>query len=202
MPRYAIKGHMVKSQFKQLEELIPNDVVSDGGEIDILVGADYYWSLVTEDIIRLNKKLVAIRSKLGYIMSGPVESGENRTTYSHNANCIHVMKVATDPLISIEKVKALDKKVEKFWSLDSIGIIPNEISVYDRTEQKIEFIEGRYQVELPFKEEFPTIGDNYEHCVRRLKSLRRKFEKTPALLERYDEIIRKQLRDGVIEEVQ
>ena len=30
---------MVKLQFKQLEELIPNDVVSDGGEIDILVGA-------------------------------------------------------------------------------------------------------------------------------------------------------------------
>ena len=104
---------MVKSQFKQLEELIPNDVVSDDGEIDILVGADYYWSLVTEDIIRLNMKLVAMRSKLGYILSGPVDCRENRTTYSHKSNCIHVMKVATDPLISIEIDKALDKKVEK-----------------------------------------------------------------------------------------
>ena len=35
----------------------------------------------------------------------------------------------------------------------------------------------------------------------RLKSLRRKLEKAPSLLGRYDEIIRKQLKDGVIDEV-
>ena len=53
----------------ELAELIPNDVLSDDGEIYILVGADYYWSLVTDDIIRLDEKLVAIRSKLGYILN-------------------------------------------------------------------------------------------------------------------------------------
>ena len=83
-----------------------------------------------------------------------MDSGEIRSTCSHNSNCIHVMKVATDPIISIERDNGLDEKVEIFWSFDTIGITPDEKSVYDRTEQKIEFIEGRYQVNLPLKKNF------------------------------------------------
>ena len=61
---------------------------------------------------------------------------------------------------------------------------------------------GRYQVELPFKEEFPIIEDNYDHCVKLLNSLKRKLEKSPTLLTKYDDIMQKQLKDGIIEKIE
>ena len=112
------------------------------------------------------------------------------------------MKVATEPLMSIEENNSLSEKVERFWSLDAIGISPTEKSVYERTEQSIKFVNGRYQVELPFKEEFPIIEDNYDHCVKRLNSLKRKLEKSPTLLAKYDDIMQKQLKDGIIEKIE
>ena len=43
-------------------------------QIDILIGSDFYWSLVTEEIVRIDKGLVAVCSELGWLLSGPVES--------------------------------------------------------------------------------------------------------------------------------
>ena len=43
-------------------------------QIDILVGSDLYWSLITGEIICTDKGLVAVCSKLGWLLSGPVES--------------------------------------------------------------------------------------------------------------------------------
>ena len=65
--------------------------------------------------------------------------------------------------------------------------------------QKIEFVDGRYQVELPFNEEHPILEDNYSKCVKRLNTLKHKLEKTPLLFDRYDEIIRKQVNEGIVE---
>ena len=69
------KVNVVISQFEQLSDFITSDTISNDGKIDVLVGGDYYWSLITDDIIRLNERLDAIWSKLGYILSGPVDSG-------------------------------------------------------------------------------------------------------------------------------
>ena len=56
-----------------------NSTRSNSEEIDVMIGADYYWSMMSEDIIRLNERLVLINSKLGYILSGPVHcnAGKN-----------------------------------------------------------------------------------------------------------------------------
>ena len=42
-------------------------------EVDIMVGADYYWSVVQNNIVRGEfHDPVAIRTRLGYVLSGPV----------------------------------------------------------------------------------------------------------------------------------
>ena len=77
---------MVKSQFPFLENLVGNPIdresfVSD--EIDLLIGGEFYWSFVSiSNAIPLNDKLVALNSKFGYILSGPVEG----TTQRDNSN--------------------------------------------------------------------------------------------------------------------
>ena len=45
-----------------------------GNEIDLLIGSDFYWSLVTGNVKASEKSsLVAIETKLGWVFSGPVD---------------------------------------------------------------------------------------------------------------------------------
>ena len=48
---------------------------SDVLEVDVLVGSDCYWSLVTGRVIKGGP--TAILTKVGWILSGPVSSQEN-----------------------------------------------------------------------------------------------------------------------------
>ena len=43
-------------------------------QIDILVGTDYYWSIISNNVIRGASGPVAIQSKVGYILSGPLQT--------------------------------------------------------------------------------------------------------------------------------
>ena len=81
-----------------------------------------------------------------------------------------------------------------------MGITKNEVSVYDKVMEEVKFVNGRYEVRLPFKEGHPLIEDNYRLAVNRLSTLKKKLDKDPELLRQYDEIMKAQLKAGIIEE--
>ena len=93
------------------------------------------------------------------------------------------------------------EKFDRFWELDRLGILPNEESVYEHYVTDIRYVEGRYEVKLPFKDNHPIIEDNYMHSLKRLKTLKRKMENLPEKLKAYDDVIKKQLDDGIIEKI-
>ena len=109
----------------------------------------------------------------------------NDEKVNNSSNCVRVLNVDVnnDNLMSMEENISLNEKVENFWNLDTIGIVNNEKSVYDINEEKLKVVDGRYEVSLPFKNYHPIIGDNYSHCVKRLKSMKGKLNKSPLLLE-------------------
>ena len=41
-----------------------------GLSVDILIGSDYYWNTIENEVVRGESGPVAIRSKVGYIESG------------------------------------------------------------------------------------------------------------------------------------
>ncbi|XP_069139306.1 uncharacterized protein [Argopecten irradians] len=49
--------------------------------INLLIGADYYWSIVQHKVIRWSGP-TAVKSKLGYLLSGPIITHKNSTTVS------------------------------------------------------------------------------------------------------------------------
>ena len=59
--------------FPHLSEL---ELADTGGEadIDVLVGSDLYWSLVTGRIVRDENGPTAIETVFGWVLSGPVDS--------------------------------------------------------------------------------------------------------------------------------
>ena len=72
-------------------------------EISLLVGADHYWDIVEDRIIRGNGP-TAMQSKIGHLLSGPLPS-------THSANeAANFLTFSTSPLQEVD--------LQRFWSLD------------------------------------------------------------------------------------
>ena len=52
---------------------------------------------------------------------------------------------------------------------------------------------------MPWKQFHPALPDNYALSLRRLQELLRRLQQNPTLLQSYDQIIREQIQNGIIE---
>ena len=48
--------------------------------IDVLIGSDYYWTIVTGEVMRINGGPTAMSSKLGWLLSGPTQGSPGLLT--------------------------------------------------------------------------------------------------------------------------
>ena len=88
-------------------------------EISVLIGSDYYWSIVENGIIREECGPTALSTKLRFVPSGRVDIG-NDTEISLNLNLTeHVMK--TETFVMQEDVD-LRNQLELFWDIDTLGV--------------------------------------------------------------------------------
>ena len=95
----------------------------------------------------------------------------------------------------------LEGSLKWFWDIESLGIVREEDSLYNKFVQRITFDGHRYEVCLPWKEHHPPFLTHYELCYKRLLGLLRRLKQTPQLLNEYDHIIRDQLEKGIVESV-
>ena len=88
---------------------------------------------------------MAVHTRVGWVLSGPVETEEGETNLALVA--AHTLKVES---YSVEQ--GLDDQLGRFWDLETLGIMRDEPSVYDKFTQQILFTGERYQVCLPWRE--------------------------------------------------
>ena len=95
-----------------------------------------------------------------------------------------------------------EKKIENFWNLDLLGIQENELSACEKVLSGIEFVKDRYEVKLPFKENVSLVSDNYEMSQNRLNKLKKKLSQNRDNLTEYSNVMKDQLKNGIIEKVE
>ena len=103
------------------------DELEDGQElhVDILVGSDCYWDLITGRIQRGSDGPVAIDTKLRWVLSGPIsipgntDASLNLMTHALLGNSQH------------SEEQTLDETMKSFWELESFGIPATDRSLYD-----------------------------------------------------------------------
>ena len=143
-------------------------------EVGILIGSNHYGALTTGRIRQGKAGPVAIETKLGRVLSGPVcHHTAFPASLINLISCTHVLNVATKTMhesVHFEH-NQLKHELAKFWQLDSIGIVLDQSSVYEKLLENICMKDGRYQVQLLWKETHPLLPDNYNICVNRLQSL-------------------------------
>lgn len=86
--------------------------------IDILIGWDYYWDIVTAESIWGENGPTAINSKFGWLLSGPTNSSPCETNVV--SNLIIVGEALLNETIKTSEIK---KMLKTFWETESIGMV-------------------------------------------------------------------------------
>ena len=162
-------------------------------DISILVGADHYWDIVGDRVIR-GDGATPVESKLGYLLSGPAPLTTGQFFTSINS----VMMLTTPPS---------EFNLERFWDLESVGVIPTDDSLGDNvlnhylTSCVQRDQGGAYVARFPWKPDHPALPTNVTVAKQRTRQLVKRLSKNPDLLTTYHQIISEQETRGFIERV-
>ena len=140
--------------------------------VDILIGSDSYWELVTGRVRRGTDGPVALETRLGWVLSGPIPaSGQTGESINLMTHTLLASSHQTEE-------QMLNETLKSFWELQSFGIPPTDHSLYDELRDTIKFRDGRYEVQLPWKTPRRDLPNNFELSQGRLKGLLRRLRHT------------------------
>ena len=107
------------SHLENLELADHFDSDNDSDSVDMLIGADVYFEVVTGDIIRGNEGPVAVSSKFGWLLSGPVKVPNDHVTVN-----ISVSNLIIEGNAKTEKLEdeMIGTELKRFWDAKLIGI--------------------------------------------------------------------------------
>ncbi|XP_046864671.1 uncharacterized protein LOC124459195 [Xenia sp. Carnegie-2017] len=170
--------------------------------IDILIGADYYFDIMTGEIIRSEGGPVVINSEFGWIITGQMNDGEANSKFSNVNLIIEDYSFSKEFPLDKRELK-LHECLKRFWEIESMGIKESNESQDQEFLKNIQYLEdeGRYEVNLPWKGEYIPKSDCYGMCLKRLHQLKSRLDKDNPLLQEYDTIIKDQVKGGIIDPV-
>jgi len=168
------------------------DLGEDVPEIELLIGSDYYGSILTGKKVELQNGLVAIETVFGWTLSGKVR--DESVAMSVTSVSMHV--------------QSEESSISDLWELELIGIKdPMEHKSKEEKDQetKEHFREtvtrsedGRYSVRLPWIDGVPVVPNNRRVAEQRLISATRRLEEK-GQFNAYNEIFESWLAEGIIE---
>ena len=163
--------------------------------IDILIGADITGKLITGEKLSLDNGLTLLQTLLGWTVIGKIKREPRNVDTAVLLTTLYVEQAA----------------VADLWRLDCLGITDpiekedksnHDKRVHERlissTRQELD---GRYEVELPWKENHTPVPNNYNSAYIRVKKVFEKLKKM-GLLDKYKAIFDFWLNEGIIEKVE
>ena len=173
---------------KKLKETYPHlSVLKDStinlGEVKVTLGQDCYHLHRAIDYRKCrNAKHWAVRTKLGWMLSGPFPQHETA-------------KLATESLVAAE-VEPLADQVKTWWSMESYasncsasGRSKEDNKALEMLKATTKFDGEWFEVGVLWKNAKPQLPNNYSSAVSHLGSLQRRLEKDENLKQRYKETI-------------
>ena len=161
--------------------------------LQLIIGIDNYHKFVQGN--EICKDVYSIPSNLGTVIVGKLPN-----TVNQNASVTTILKVATFTTDS-----ELDSQIHKLWDLDTVGIKePNSEDnlAVKKFRESIQFVDGKYLANLPWKGEDVKLPTNKALSYKRLLSVWDSLLKDTDKLAVYNSIIEEQLKLGFIEPVQ
>ena len=165
--------------------------------IDILIGSDHpELTLALKECYGPIGTPVARKTPLGWTCIGrlPAISSAKRIAYARTFR------------IQTMYETHLDEQLRGMWEIDSLGVRnsdDNQLNQEDilamtKVEKLRRWIGGRYEVAIPWKEEFPSSPDNREDAEKRFHSLEKSLLKKTEVARRYKEAMNANVEKGYV----
>ena len=143
----------VYTSYAHLDGLeLADEPCSSGSSIDLLIGSDYYWNFVTGETKRGEDGPIAVNSKLGWLLSGPINGTDDRSYITHSNLIID----GHNSLFQPSQDDILADTLKSFWETESIGISEPSANGDVKTESfeiNVKRNGDRCEVKLPWKED-------------------------------------------------
>ena len=191
-------AEIAKKKYPHLNEIWFSDVcrTEDTLCVDVLIGSDSLWEFQEGETRRGGPgEPVAVKTKLGWVLSGPLKFQGKSFDSFDNSNVNFLPQIRQDLGMA-----GIERNVNKLWDLETLGI-RQENEIHEAVIDDIQFTGTRYSVGLPWKISHDKLPSNYGNCLMRLQGQIGKFRKDPQIYDECNKIIKEQLEMGIIEQV-
>ena len=149
-------------------------------EIGLLIGSDVPEILQPYEVrLSENGGPYASKTLLGWVLNGPLGREDSSVPI---VNCIQTNSTGS-----------LNERFEKFCNMEFNDVTyetkpsmsQNDKKTLGIMEQTAKLVNGHYEIELPWKNNPPHLSNNRLEAEQRLRSLKRRLQHDPSLLEKY-----------------
>ena len=120
----------------------------------------------------------AVKYSLGWSICGPLFGSNSSENVNSKISCHEV---------NVESLSSIEESLYRFYrqdfedpNFDSKGLLQMDKLWFSKVESSIvKTGDSRYQIDLPFKNDDPSMPNNYGQALGNLNSLERRFEKDP-----------------------
>ncbi|KAK3746513.1 hypothetical protein QZH41_005378 [Actinostola sp. cb2023] len=176
-------------------------------EITILIGSDAPEALCPLEV-KYGKKgePYALRTLLGWTVTGPLKG---RTTRRAEVNYLHVDQVlgCDEPESVLTPIETQLERLCNSELTESTAEVRECMSLEDRRakaimDNTVTFVNGHYQIGLPWKYDAPQLPNNRSMAERRLELLKKRLLRDPVLAKKYTETMEQYIAKGHAAKVQ
>ena len=176
--------------------------------IDLLIGLDYsdlHYSI--HDVKGEPGEPIARLTPLGWTCVGTATHQESAQESSNMSYSIDTGLWTPEPTVS-DCDAPLDSLVKQFWEMNdatpgkaSPPMSPHEHDVLSKTTQSLQKLENHYQIALPWKDNQPSLPDNFAMALKRLRNTEARLQRDNTTASAYAEVISSYVRKGYVKKV-
>ncbi|XP_075150426.1 uncharacterized protein LOC142224530 [Haematobia irritans] len=187
LPRNTITNY----DHKHLDKLqLADPAFYRSNPIDILLGVDYIWDILTQEkVLNDDGKTIAVSTVFGWVVTSLDTSNQRGRSSS--------------ALLSLVDI---DKSIKSFWEIEETGVFKKQDSEFALVEHHFQKTharhnDGRYIVELPFKDKDITFNDTFQGALKRFNATERRLLRDPELRRKYTEFMKEYYNLGHMREL-
>ena len=170
--------------------------------VDLLIGIDYIDLHCSYKEARGQEgEPIARRTPLGWTCVG---CPEGKNVPDAHTNFSMTTLFTTNRF----EVDEINLTMKKFWDIDAAGtfaqttvVDTDEKAALKKADNSFRFIDGRYEVGVPWKEDSRRMVNNHPMAMKRLQNTEKRLLKNPDVMKAYDEVIDQYLDKGYIRKV-
>ena len=186
----AVNWNLYKDQWSYLSSIKFPEPAKDP-IVDILIGVEYsFLHSSTVDLSGQDPKgPVARLGPLGWTCIGSPNGSKG---FCHKrASFLSTFFVRPNVFDEI------NTSLKKFWEVENSGVnvdkqqilTPDEKKALSQVQNSLKLVDGRYELEVPWKNERPVLPDNYTMALKHLENTELKLLKRPEMAQDYQATI-------------